>query len=151
MQEKVIEIIVLILNEMRNSKGLEEIDVKKLSNEGYTDAEINTAFAWIFSKIDSGDEILHTQEARPGSHRVYHPVEKKILKKDAIGYLIQLKELGILSDTEAESVIDRLLSAGYQKAGAAEVKMIVSSMLFDTDNNSDLKGKLLLQNNDTIH
>ncbi|MBK6877169.1 MAG: DUF494 family protein [Ignavibacteria bacterium] len=151
MQEKVIEIIVLILNEMRNSKGLEEIDVKRLSNEGYTDAEINTAFAWIFSKIDSGDEILHTQEARTGSHRVYHPVEKKILKKDAIGYLIQLKELGILSDTDAESVIDRLLSAGYQKAGAAEVKMIVSSMLFDADNNSDLKGKLLLQNNDTIH
>jgi uncharacterized protein Smg (DUF494 family) len=151
MQEKVIEIIVMILNEMRNSKGLEDIDVKKLSNEGYTDAEINTAFAWIFSKIDSGDEILHTQESRTGSHRVYHPVERKILKRDAIGYLIQLKELGILSDSDAETVIDRLLSAGYQKVGAAEVKMIVSSMIFDSDSLSEIKGKLLLQNNETIH
>ena len=151
MQEKVIEIIVIILNEMRSSKGLKDIDVKKLSNEGYTDAEINTAFAWIFSKLDSGVEILQAQQARSGSHRVFHPVEKKILKKDAVGYLIQLKELGILTDSDIEGVIDRLLSSGYQKAGAAEVKMVVSSMLFDPDSLSEMKGKLLLQNNDTIH
>ena len=44
MQEKVIEIIVYILNEMRNSKHINEIDIKRLNSDGYTDAEINTAF-----------------------------------------------------------------------------------------------------------
>jgi uncharacterized protein Smg (DUF494 family) len=151
MQEKVIEIIVFILSQLNGSKGLDDIDIRKLSNEGYTEAEINTAFAWIFSKIESGEQIIKAELPSKGSHRFYHPIEKKILSRDAIGYLIQLKELHILTDSDIENVIDRLIAAGYQKAGAAEVKLIVSSMIFNSEDTSDLKGKLILQNNDTIH
>lgn len=151
MQEKVIEIIVYILSQLGPTKGLADIDLKKLTNEGYTDAEINTAFAWIYSKIEAGEVVLQEKIGSTGSHRFYHPAEKKVLSKGAIGYLIQLKELGILTDGDVENVIDRLISAGYQKAGQAEVKMMVSSMLFGSDEGSEARSKLVLQNNDTIH
>lgn len=151
MQEKIIEIIVFILNEMSNNKALEDVDVNRLASEGYTDAEINTAFAWIFSKIESGEELLRKQEGRKVSHRVFHPVERKVLSGEAIGYLIQLKELGLLTDAGIETVIDRIMSAGYHKAGAGEVKMIVSAMLFDHDNMTDSGRRMMLDNNDTVH
>ncbi len=151
MQEKVIEIIVFILSQLGESKGIGEIDIGKLSGDGYTDAEINSAFAWIFSKIESGQPVFRPENPAPGSKRFFHTYEKKILTKDAIGYLIQLRELGILSDTDIETVIDRLISAGYHRAGSDEVKLIVSSIIFESENGSDLRYKLILQNNETVH
>lgn len=151
MQEKVIEIIVLILNEMRNSKQINDIDLKKLNKDGYTDAEINTAFAWIFSKIDTGEKILDETTGSSKSHRVFHNAEKNILTTDAMGYLIQMKELGIISDSDKETIIDKIFLAGYQKAGIDEIKLILSTMLFDSDDRSNSVNHLVLQNNETIH
>ena len=55
MHEKDIEIIVYILNEMRISKQISDIDIERINSDGYTDSEINTACALIFSKIDTSE------------------------------------------------------------------------------------------------
>ncbi len=149
MQEKIIEIIVFILNEMRGSKRLNEIDVKRLNKDGYTDAEINSAFAWIFSRIDSGEKFERSGNSK--SHRFFHSSEKCVLTTEAMGYLIQLKELGIISDLDKELVIDKILLAGYQRADIDEIKLIISSLLFDFEDKTNALNRLVLQNNDTIH
>lgn len=151
MQEKIIEIIVYILNEMRSSKRINEIDIKKLNNDGYTEAEINTAFAWIFSKIESGEKILFGTAGNTKSHRFFHSAEQNILNTDAMGYLIQMKELGIISDLDIELVIDKIFMAGYQKVGVEEIKLMISSLLFDFEDKSNSINRLVLQNNETIH
>ncbi|MBL8008313.1 MAG: DUF494 family protein [Ignavibacteria bacterium] len=151
MQEKVIEIIVYILNEMRDSKHLNEIDVKSLNKSGYTDAEINSAFAWIFSKIESGEKLFTESPDFSKSHRFFHETEKSILSTEAMGYLIQMKELGIISDLDEELVIDKIVMAGYQKAGIEEIKLIISSLLFDFEDKTMSVNRLVLQNNETIH
>lgn len=150
MQEKVIEIIVYILNEIKGSKRLNEIDLNKLNSDGYTDAEINTAFAWIFSKLEGG-KFLYEGTEKSKSHRFFHSTEKNILSTEAMGYLIQLKELEILSELEEELIIDKVLLAGYQKAGIDEIKLIISSLLFDFEEKQNSISRLVLQNNDTIH
>jgi Smg protein len=151
MQEKVIEIIVYILNEMRNSKHINEIDIKRLNSDGYTDAEINTAFAWIFSKIEAGEKVFtgHSEETK--SHRFFHNSEQNILSTEAMGYLIQMKELGIISGMDEELIIDKIFMAGYQKAGVEEIKLIISSLLFDFEDKTNSINRLVLQNNETIH
>lgn len=151
MQEKIIEIIVYILNEMRNSKRLNEIDIKRLNKDGYTDAEINSAFAWIFSKIECGERFEITGKGNSKSHRFFHNTEKNVLTTEAMGYLIQLKELGIISDLDKELVIDKILLAGYQKADVDEIKLIISTLLFDFEDKANSISRLVLQNNDTIH
>lgn len=151
MQEKVIEIIVYILSEMRNSKGINDIDLKKLNSDGYTDAEINSAFAWIFSKIDSGDNLITESGHRSQSHRFFHSAEKSILSTEAMGYLIQMKELGIISELDEELVIDKIFLSGYQKAGKEEIKLILSSLLFEFESKGNSINRLVLQNNETIH
>lgn len=151
MQEKVIEIIVYILNEMRNSKHINEIDIKRLSTDGYTDAEINTAFAWIFSKIDAGEKLFNESSETSKSHRFFHSAEKGILNTEAMGYLIQMKELGLISGTDEELIIDKIFMAGYQKVGVEEIKLIISSLLFDFEDRTNSINRLVLQNNETIH
>ena len=151
MQEKVIEIIVFILNEIRNSKHINEIDLKKLNKDGYTDAEINSAFAWIFSKIDLGVKLFSEPSDSSKSHRIFHSAEKSILTTEAIGYLIQMKELKIITDIEVELIIDKIFLAGYQKAGVEEIKLVLSTILFDPDDNSGSLNRIVLHNNETIH
>lgn len=151
MQEKIIEIIVYILNEMRNSKHLNEIDIKGLNKDGYTDAEINTAFAWIFSKIESGEKLFTESAEYTKSHRFFHNTEKSILSTEAMGYLIQMKELGIITDLDEELIIDKIFMAGYQKADVEEIKLLISTLLFDFEDKTNSINRLVLQNNETIH
>ena len=65
MYERVIEIIVYIVNELRSERIWEDSDKlklisQKLADDGYTESEINYAFSWIFSSnraIPSGKEF----------------------------------------------------------------------------------------------
>lgn len=151
MQEKIIEIIVYILSEIKNSKEINEIDLKKLNKDGYTEAEINTAFAWIISKIDIGVKLFEDPVFPSKSHRFFHDAEKNILTTEAMGFLIQMKELGVIKDSDIELIIDKIFLAGYQKAGPEEIKLIMSTLLFDGEKKAGVMSSLVLHNNDTIH
>jgi uncharacterized protein Smg (DUF494 family) len=151
MQEKVLEIIVHILSQIKSDKRLNDIDVDALAKEGYTDAEINSAFAWIYSKIEQGESLFIEKNKTNKSHRFFHPAEKSIITNEAIGYLIQMKELGLISDLDEELIIDRIFFLGYQKAGIPEIKTVLTTLIFNFDGKSDKLERLILQNNETIH
>ncbi len=151
MQEKIIEIIVHILSEIKNSKHIHELDLNTLKGEGYTDAEINSAFAWLYSKIDAGESLFVESKKLNKSHRFFHKSEKNILTLEAIGYLIQLKELNIISDLDEEVILDKIFFLGYQKADIGEIKLIVASLIFNLEDKSDILGRLILQNNETVN
>ncbi len=151
MQEKVLEIIVHILSQIKSDKRLNDIDVDALAKEGYTDAEINSAFAWIYSKIEQGESLFIEKNKTNKSHRFFHHAEKSIITNDAIGYLIQMKELGLISDLDEELIIDRIFFLGYQKAGIPEIKTVLTTLIFNFDGKSDKLERLILQNNETIH
>ncbi|MBS1514415.1 MAG: DUF494 family protein [Bacteroidetes bacterium] len=151
MQEKILEIIVHILSQIKSDKHLNDIDVAALSQEGYTDAEINSAFAWIYSKIEQGENLFIERNKTSKSHRFFHPAEKSIISNNAIGYLIQLKELGLISDLDEELIIDRIFFLGYQKAGIPEIQTVLTTLIFNFDGKSEKLERLILQNNETIH
>ncbi|MBI5646746.1 MAG: DUF494 family protein [Ignavibacteriae bacterium] len=152
MQEKIIEIIVYLIHEMRHDKRLGEIDLRILSDRGYTDNEISTAFSWLFDKITLGENVL-AEETRtsPHSHRVLHEAERNVITPDGYGYLIQLRELGLLDDMEMELAIDRIMMAGFTAVGLAEMKSIVASIIFDYDDSNRMGSRLMLNSQDTIH
>jgi Smg protein len=151
MQDKVIEIIVYILSEIKEIKQLSEIDVNSLSDKGYSDSEINTAFAWIFSKLDEGELIFKNEVESVKSHRIFNKVENKIFSVDAKGYLLMLRELGLLNDLDIDLVIERVLLSGYQKINISELKKFIASFIFNSENKSDILNRIILQNNDTIN
>ena len=152
MHERIIEIIVYLVNEMRNNKALGEIDVKALEEGGYTLAEIGAAFSWLFEKLAVSDQIGPRVERQvERSYRILHDVERMIITPEAQGYLIQLRELGILNDAMVETVIDRAMMSGYTNIGLEETRVIVASLVFEKDELKKFGNRIVSQSSDTIH
>jgi uncharacterized protein Smg (DUF494 family) len=149
--EKVIEIIVLLLDELKGKKQLGEADVQKLAKLGYTQNEINTAFSWIYSKMHAGEKIFNSKSSDKRSHRVLHEVEKNVISSDAYGYVIQLRELGLLSDMEIEELIDRIMASGFLNVSQEDMKQFIAGYLLDTDDMSNTNKRVMLNINDTIN
>ncbi|MBI5402524.1 MAG: DUF494 family protein [Ignavibacteriae bacterium] len=151
MQDKIVEIIVYILSEIKEIKQLGDINVESLAERGYSDSEINTAFAWIFSKLDEGELIFSEDQVTSKSHRIFNPVESKIFSTDAKGYLLLMRELGLLNDLDIDLVIEKVILSGYQRINILELKKFIASIIFNLENKSDFLSRMILQNNDTIN
>ena len=152
MREKIVEIIVYLMGELRNNIPLGEIDLSVLTNSGYTPTEISTAFNWLYDKITLGENLAKdVSESSPHSHRIFHEAERSVFTSEAQGYLIQLRELGLIRDSEIESVIDRVMLADYVTAGLQETKSIVASILLDGDGQRPAGSRILFNGRDSIH
>lgn len=138
MNEKVVEILVYIMQEIKSTKqeiGDLELLSKDLIGKGYTNHEISHAFSWLFDRMkDNFTEIMRNKgPISPHSFRVLHEVEKMIITPAAYGYLIQLKELDLLNDPEMEQIIEKALMLGTNQVSIDDMKAIVASSLFNPD------------------
>jgi uncharacterized protein Smg (DUF494 family) len=149
--EKIIEIIVYLLSEMKKNKQLGEIEVEQLSNLGYTQNEINTAFSWIYSKIYAGEKIFTEETVKSRSFRVLHDVEKNVITPEANGYLIQLRELGLITDMDIETIIDKIMLSAYNKIEVEDMKSYIAAYLLDLDDMNNSNRRIALNTNDTIN
>ncbi|MDZ7289939.1 MAG: DUF494 domain-containing protein [candidate division KSB1 bacterium] len=136
MNERVVEILVYIMNEIRGGRPMPdnlELISRDLMQRGYTESEISSAFSWLFERYQSESEELvrHVGSTLPGSTRVLHDVERVIISPEGYGYLLQLKHLGILSDVEMEQIIERAMMLGATRLSEAAIKSLVASTLFN--------------------
>src|SRR5690349_17151282 len=100
-KERIMEIILFLLSEIRADKALMEIDLKPLSVRGFSEMEISTALSWLIDKFALGpgndDPVLLSvpfgrkstlDPAKPATEagfRVYHEVERMVLAPEAQG------------------------------------------------------------------
>lgn len=151
MYERVVEIILLLMNELKSDKQLSEVDVSTLSRSGYTASEISTAFSWLFDQISTGREIIRPEAARPSSHRILHDAERMVISPEAHGYLLQWIELGVLDQSDAEVIIEKVMAAGFSNVGIDEMKTFIAGKLFQLDDAGRDGARFSLGANDTIH
>jgi len=151
MYERVVEIIMFLVNELQSSKQLSEVDISVLSKNGYTDSEISTAFSWLFERMNIGQTMVEETEAKESSHRVLHEVEKLVISPEAYGYLLQARQFGLLSNRDVETIIERVMAAGFSRVGVPEMKSFIAGILFDTDSQQGAGGRISWNMNDTIH
>lgn len=149
--EKIIEIIVYLLGELKKNRQLGEIDLNNLSKLGYTQNEINTAFGWIYSKIYAGEKIFNEENLKNRSFRVLHDVEKNVITPEAFGYLIQLRELGLITDMDIEVMIDKIMLSAYNKIDLEDIKGYIAAYLLDIDDMTNSNRRIMINTNDTIH
>ncbi len=149
MQEKILELIMYLVSEIRNDKRTDEIDIASLTKNGYTPAEISSAFSWLYEHTSTGENLIVGANS-PHSHRILHEVERLALSNEAQGYLIQLRELGLLSDEDLESVIERVMMSGMTRVGLAEIRSVAASVLFENDEATRFSNRIIWNSNDTI-
>jgi len=153
MQDRIVEILVYVLNEVRNErKGIEDIDTSILERKGYSQAEITVAFSWLLDRLNNrrGDAALPADE-QPPSFRVLNEFEKHIITPEASGHLMQLRSLGIISEMELETVIERCIMSGFEALDVATVQTVVASVLFEADRPARPDAGAGYDVNDTLH
>ncbi len=170
MHERILELIIYLINEIRDEKHTDytaahdgtrpiagvrqyqksSIDINFLTKSGYTPAEISTAFSWLFDHITLGDDLIVGVNSSH-SHRIFHEVERLAIGSEAQGYLIQLRELGLITNDDVEVVIGRVMMSGLSQAGIAEIKSLVAAILFENDESTRLANRVVLNSTDTIH
>jgi len=152
MKEKVVELLIYIMSEMQDNKRISDIDLSDLKTRGYTQSEISAAFSWIYENSDlSPQRPSGGTRSAPGSRRVLHDAEKAALATESQGYLIQLRELGLLDEGDFETVIERAMMAGYEKLSVADLQEIVASVLFARGGDDPSGNRSMLNSGDTIH
>lgn len=148
MQERVVEIILFLVNELRSNKRLNDVDVSSLTRDGYTQSEISSAFSWLFERLSVGKSITDVASGASTSYRMLNDAEKMVVGSQAFGYLIQCQQLGLLNNIDVETIIERIMMAGFAAVGLPEMKSFVAGYLFDLENSN---GQISLGTNDTIH
>ena len=151
MYERVVEIIMFLVNELQSNKQLGDVDISVLSKNGYTQSEISTAFSWLFERMNVGQMMVDETEANDASHRILHDVEKMVISPEAFGYLLQAHQFRVLTNRDLETIIERVMAAGFSKVGVPEMKSFIAGMLFDTESQQGAGGRISWNNNDTIH
>ncbi|MDP4219296.1 MAG: DUF494 family protein [Bacteroidota bacterium] len=153
---RVMEVILFLVGEMRRNKQLGEIDLGKLAEKGYTEMEVSTAFSWLFDKMalsvsqSNVSDISHQPKLGNTHFRVYHDLEQSFLSSEARGYLLQLRELGLLKDSEMELLVDRLWFIGLDEVGIDNIRDLAAAMIFDFEDSSRTGSRMMLNVTDRV-
>lgn len=149
MHERVVEVLVFLMEKLRLHDRLGDIPVGTLAKRGYTDAEISTAFAWLHDRLDlrSGERRMPQQV---GSIRMFHEVEVSVFGHEGYGYVLQCFQLGLLTSEDVEIVIERVMMSGLAEVELNDIKRVIATVLFETDRPAD-GGYPALGPTDSIH
>ena len=146
MQERIVEIIVYLLSELQQERRQKDkVDLTRtLQLKGYTEIEINLAFSWIFKHLRRPpSEIIRDASGDETEYEDMADLESLVISPDAYGSLIQLMHLGIMKDRDMETFIERALAYGKDDISVDDLKSIVASIIFDSDNASMFGGYTL--------
>ncbi|WP_456441597.1 DUF494 family protein [Caldithrix abyssi] len=136
MEERLIEVIMYLLKEFNNLE--EKADYNSLSRKlmasGYSNVEINFALNWIFNHLTDKKPTQEEEfEYSSRANRVLHDLEKIIFTPEAYGYLLQMRQLGLLNDTEFEEVVDEAIMGASPTVSVDDIKRIAAMVVFGND------------------
>lgn len=132
MKESVLDVLMYLFETFADADLDPEPDRDVLRGElaraGFDAPHIERAFEWL-------DELNETEfEARgqrsAGAIRVFSEIENQSLGVESVGFLMRLREAGILDPDQLELVIDRLMALGDTDIDIEQVKWIVLIVLY---------------------
>ena len=163
MYTRVIEVIIQLMKNLSEYRyNLNDINsvTKNLSTLGYTNEEITAALVWLLKRLDSQTDTLDTlhqyiPQERTETYRILHEVEQMVITPEAYGYIIQLRELGLLDDDQTERIIERAMGYNNQQVTVEDMKLVIASVFFDPDyigwQNHSLLMSSLIKEQETVH
>ncbi|NOY89504.1 MAG: DUF494 domain-containing protein [FCB group bacterium] len=135
MTSRVLEIIVLLMDFMRNNQKIQS-DANSLSSAlyemGYSEQEISIAYDWFLEQLGEITEEYYAEfPTRHSSVRLLSATEKRFLTPEAYGFLLKLINHGLLDDEQLEDVIERADFSDMTPVTLEEIKTIASSIVFE--------------------
>lgn len=151
MYERIIEIIVFVISELRLNKDINDIDLVELKSRGYTSSEISAAISWLVDQMEFSEKFISSSLfSKNTSFRVMHQSERDLFTPKALGEIIQFNSLGILNNEHIELLIEKASMLGIRQVDVSAVRSYIANNVFNAQfNNSG--SRFLLQGNDTIN
>jgi uncharacterized protein Smg (DUF494 family) len=135
-QDRILEIVVYLMNRLtdhQESVGSFDEMSADLRSMGFTDSEISSAYSWLLKHFEDYPESFSFSDKQAGSRsvRILSDPEKKIISPDAYGYLVQLRQLNLISAEQLEMILDRCSLYMNEPIDLNEMKLFASAALFD--------------------
>lgn len=152
MYEKIVEIIVHLISELQVNQSIDVETLQDLENQGYTTSEISTAFSWIVDRMQFDENRLFTDEAMAESTsvRILHEAESDVITPEVYGYLLQMRELGLINNAHIETFIERCMMMGFRDFTIEDVQTFVANMIFKSNELETFGNRFTLNGNDTV-
>ena len=136
MERHIIEILVILMRKYpEGAISREEFEplTVKLTDQGYSQQEIETALFWYHNRQLSMERDEIDSTFSPDAFRVLHEVERTIIRPDAYGYLIELFNLKMITLSELDSIIEKSVLLGGRKVDIDDIKIFVAAQIMDQD------------------
>jgi Smg protein len=134
MKESVLDILIYLFENYFDGdldEGFEpdrDTLAQELERAGFPSAEVERALAWLEELATDPSRGDFTSTGR--AIRVFDALEQSRLDTDCRGYLVHLEHVGILSPTQRERVIDRLMALDGDEIDIDRLKWVVLMVLF---------------------
>jgi Smg protein len=131
MKESVLDILIYLFENYMDAElepqPSRDLLKQELEKAGFAESDIGRALDWLESLGDGRNPVAETT-AR--AMRIFSGHEQMRLDTDCRGYILYLENIGILSATQREIVIDRLMALEAEDIDIEKVKWVVLMVLF---------------------
>lgn len=85
----------------------------RLEEMGFQNTEITQAFDWLedLATLQDSEQLSPVQQS---SIRIYSEEEKAVLGDEGVGFVMYLEQVGILTPTTRELILDRVMALGHE-------------------------------------
>jgi len=145
---KVVELMVEILDALRNNISLEDFNHKINLENKFDRQTICAAFSIVFEKtcIISKKKLFNTK-----SMRVFSNEEFLFLGSDNANYLIYLLNIGLIDKEDMEFIIEQLSIYPEDKISKEEINLIILLIIIEKSSNVLPGSRVTLIPSDTIN
>lgn len=107
--------------------------MKWLLSEGFSPSEIDEACAWLKNLTLNGDLCMAIRDCNGDfyTNRVLNSTESLKINEDAYGFLIRLKEMGLIDSQLQEEIIEMAMLSAEDEIGMDDIKGITAMLIFD--------------------
>lgn len=145
MGDRVLEIVVFLMSKIKDQQGqlddLEEI-ASYLKNQGFTENEISSAYSWFLDNLQNNNEFLYNSSINSNAARVLSDQERQLFSPSAIGYLLQMRHLGLLNDQQFEMVLERGSMVWTSSINLDQIKILIETILFSESRAFEISGEI---------
>ncbi len=133
MRENVLDVLMYLFETYMDDDIEEEPDHNEMRDEleqaGFGDMEIDRALEWL-DGLTSGQAAAAKSALTERATRIFDSIELSRLDSSCRGFLLYLEQLEILSTSQRELVIDRLMALGNPDIDVEQIKWVVLMVLF---------------------
>ena len=133
MKENVLDVLMYLFETYVDTEEEPEPDHNELrielSRAGFGDSEIERALVWLDGLTDQQESLNYSHQTAHGT-RIFNEFEHDRLDAHCRGYITYLEQIGILSPTQREILVDRLLALETADIDVEQIKWVVLMVLF---------------------